>query len=295
MLDKDTIDFIGVGEARSGSTWLSACLGEHPDVLFSSQKSQKELHFFNSEIDVFGKRFRSIYDRGLGWYLDQFPHAQKGKIRGEFSVNYFANPEAAMRIKDGFPNVKILIILRSPVTMLYSHYWHCRASVEMKVPETFEAAVEERYLLERGQYSDHIKRFFDIFSMDQVKVIILEQAKKSPHESIQSVFKFLGISPDFVPPSLEKKVNTSSKERFQILHKVAHKILDFLKSAGLKKLALDLASNLNLYELYRKLNLVPGEYPAMDDATKQKLITYFAPEVARIEDILDIRLPEWKK
>ena len=40
------LDFVGVGAARSGTTWLARCLAEHPQVWVPPVK---ELHYFDND------------------------------------------------------------------------------------------------------------------------------------------------------------------------------------------------------------------------------------------------------
>ena len=54
------LDFIGIGTARSNTTWLYKCLQEHPDI-FMPQK--KELHFFDSD---------SQFNKGINFYNNYF-------------------------------------------------------------------------------------------------------------------------------------------------------------------------------------------------------------------------------
>ena len=70
MNPEETIDFIGIGAGTCGSTWVARCLSEHPDILFSSEKSKKELDFFTSALVLYTHYSRC--SEGVEWYLDQF-------------------------------------------------------------------------------------------------------------------------------------------------------------------------------------------------------------------------------
>jgi Sulfotransferase domain len=103
------VDFVGVGAQRSGTSWLYACLYEHPGICAPI----KELHFFSRERN---------YERGLDWYLGHFDRCPPGAVRGEFSTSYLYAPEAAGRIRAAFPEVRIMMSLRNPVARAYSQY-----------------------------------------------------------------------------------------------------------------------------------------------------------------------------
>jgi hypothetical protein len=132
----DTIDFIGIGAAKCGTTWLAKCLEEHPDILMSSGKSKKELLFFNNSesVDKFRDEKVSYFDKGYSWYLKQFPDPEIGKIRGEFTTLYLTDTDAAKRIKEFNPNVKIIAILRNPINMINSTHWFRKTGIDNKIP-----------------------------------------------------------------------------------------------------------------------------------------------------------------
>ncbi len=55
------VDFIGVGAAKCGTTWVASLLENHPQINFSSTKTTKELNFFNSETEsILGKYVQKI-------------------------------------------------------------------------------------------------------------------------------------------------------------------------------------------------------------------------------------------
>jgi len=42
---KFKLDFVGVGAARCGTTWISSTLSQHPSIFIP----RKELHYFNND------------------------------------------------------------------------------------------------------------------------------------------------------------------------------------------------------------------------------------------------------
>ena len=122
------VDFIGIGAGKCGTTWISKCLAEHPQVCFSIPK---ETFFFNRDVGVFNDpnlisssdQCYSKYDReGIKGYTKYFQHYKRGQIRGEWCVGYLGDSLASQKIKMEFPNVKILVCLRNPIDRAYSHF-----------------------------------------------------------------------------------------------------------------------------------------------------------------------------
>ena len=81
-------DFVGVGVARSGTTWLGDVLTQHPQILFAKKK---EVNFFTR-----------YFHRGYGWYHDTF-REKNGRIAGEISVNYMYSPRPDAARKEFYP------------------------------------------------------------------------------------------------------------------------------------------------------------------------------------------------
>ena len=55
-------DFILIGAARAGTTWISKNLGEHPEIFIPRKK---ELHFFDSQYPK-GLEFYESFFRNVG-------------------------------------------------------------------------------------------------------------------------------------------------------------------------------------------------------------------------------------
>ncbi len=287
---KARIDFIGIGAARSGTTWLAKCLEEHPQILFSAQKSKKELAFFNDPSPYFHS---SNYHRGLRWYLDQFPPPQKGKIRGEFSTTYLTDRKAPQRIKKHFPKVKILVALRNPVEMLWSLFWWWQTALRLNITSPWH-----RELLARGLYYQHLKRYYRVFGKKNIHVVIFDDIKRCPEKVIREVYRFLGVNPNFRPSVLYQKINPSRQHRLGFLKKLIFTSLSFLEKLGLKRIVWWLRSdNLIsawLYNLYLKFNIKPGSYPPMAPQLRAKLKKFFRADIEKLEKLIGRSLKEWK-
>ena len=126
------------------------------------------------------------------------------------------------QINDFFPMARILIILRNPVKRAHSNY-KFSVSHQLESLSFQEALMAEAVRLSdakfitsvnpyayerRGHYIDYIRQYAEIFSADQMKVLIFEEFVGSI-QSIQSLYRWLGITEEFVPEHLNKVVNPS--------------------------------------------------------------------------------------
>ena len=109
--------FIIAGVQKGGTTALSALLCTLKSITFSKKK---ELHFFDST---------KKYDLGLHEYIKHFPihnstatTSQRIPIFGESTPFYIASRVACERIVKIIPDIKIIILLREPISRAYSEY-----------------------------------------------------------------------------------------------------------------------------------------------------------------------------
>ena len=97
------IDFIGVGFPRSGSTWLTYCLSEHPEISIPKFNLLTEINYFPEEYEVMG----------LKNYIVKFLNCDFEKKVGELSTLIILEKRSAKLLKKLFPNIKIIIYKRN--------------------------------------------------------------------------------------------------------------------------------------------------------------------------------------
>jgi hypothetical protein len=213
-------EFLVIGSKKGGTTSVANWLSHHPHVLplFPRFQRIKSPHYFDIN-----------YWRGETWYRSHFHseavrrlHQRRHGVRpitGESSPYYLFHPAAAQRIHETVPNVKMVAVLREPVSRAYSNYWDRRATGHEDLP-TFEAAIEaepERLAgitdellgtpdaysydhdnhsyLARGQYAEQLRRYFDLFDREQLLVLSAGTVLKDPAASFGRLQAFLGLPP----------------------------------------------------------------------------------------------------
>lgn len=192
-------DFVGIGVQRAATTWLHTCLSEHPEV-FMPQK--KEVQFFNANLH-----------RGTDWYCGHFANAKRDQVVGEITPAYLREADLDA-ITDLVPNATLFAILRDPVQRAYSAYrlFYERLYQGLTFEEAFDAS---GYLRDHSLYSERFKQVLERYPRSQVKVYLYDDVLRNPQATVASVFKDAGVSVDFVPPSLHRRVNQAKFPRFQ--------------------------------------------------------------------------------
>ncbi|MBO9997408.1 MAG: tetratricopeptide repeat protein [Cyanobacteria bacterium SID2] len=201
--------FIILGAQKAGTSSLYVYLTRHPKVVSGLRK----------EVEFWSWKFR----RGMDWYFAHFPPLPEGEgfISGEACPGYLDFYEAAERMQDVLPNVKLIVLLRNPVDRAVSHYYHwIRRHQEMlpfdrackdKIRELQDAGsawnLPSNYIA-RGMYVEFLKHWFKIFSREQFLILDSEAFYRNPSQTLCEVHEFLGLEPQ--PLSNYKKYNAGS-------------------------------------------------------------------------------------
>ena len=73
-----------------------------------------------------------------------------------------------------------------------------------------ETIKSDKVMLEKGLYYKQIRQYLKYFPKNNTKILIFEETIKEPLNNLRSLFKFLGINPDFLPADFTKNINPSS-------------------------------------------------------------------------------------
>lgn len=199
------VDFIVCGAQKAGTSALASYLGEHPEICMGDAK---ELRFFDNEEVFNGKPV----DYRI--YHSAFRPGPSHKLLGEATPIYMYWYPAPRRMWEYNAKLKIIVILRNPITRAYSH-WNMQRSRGIERLSFWEAIQKERErcrealpyqhrlfsYVERGFYSEQLRRLQLYFPEEQILVLRSEELKRTPAELMEKVWGFLGVSsPGRLPP-----------------------------------------------------------------------------------------------
>lgn len=274
------VDFIGLGAQKAGTSWLYACLYEHPEICCPV----KEIHYFS----------RDRYKKGKEWYESHFRNCEKGHKRGEFSTSYLYTPGTAKRIAECYPYAKLIAIVRNPIDRAYSQYRNAIKAGEISKNTTFSHyAADEPSVIEQGCYAKQLARYFDYDSRDELLVLVYEDIEKDPLAFIKQVYEHLEVDPEFVPKSLRSRVNTARTPKYVWLDRLMHKIAEGMRKTGLDKLVWFVKSS-GATDALRGLNTEKRAPDTIDEATLADLKDYYRTDIHALSSIIQRDLlGEW--
>lgn len=292
-----------VGAAKSGTTSLYHYLSQHPEIYFSPLK---EPHYFSYNAIKFPRKGPGdeISDANVvkDWqeYLKLFENAQDEKIIAEASVDYlYYHAITIPLIYEHVPEAKILILLRNPSERAFSAYRHMFK--DKRETLSFENAIvaeESRirdnygfiwFYKELGFYHDQVKGYMNTFGEGYVKVCLLDDLEKNPHDVIKNIFKFLEVD-DYFKPDIEIKYNTSKLNKFGTLYRFFNNYDHPVKNA-LRPIFFSTIGKGNTSKLF---HYVRDKFSLdMKPETRKYLTDLYREDILKLQDLIDRDLSEW--
>lgn len=262
-------NFVGIGAQRAATTWLYSCLKEHPEAFVPETK---EVAFFNRN-----------FDRGLGWYEEQFAGSGGRRAIGEITPGYLTSEVAIRRMAEVLPEARLFVVFREPVRRAFSayqllHEHHRRMSFH-------EACLRSNYLVESSLYADGLERVYAHYRRDQVKVLLYDDIQADPCGALADLFRFLGIAPSFRPASADKIVN-------RIVFPKAQNLAARMRLGW----CVGLLKKTPLVDLIKQQHLAAGRRAeaSIRDSCPEAVKVRFRSDIARLEGLIGRDLSHWR-
>jgi len=258
-------DFLIVGAMKAGTTTVKDYLKKHSDVFIP----QNELFFFSS----------SDYNKGLKFYGKFFEDYSNEKVVGEKTTTYSYDPAVPKRIFDFNPEIKLIWVLRDPVTRSYSNYWHSvkqgreRLSFEESIKKEKNRIRKDIFkgYIKRSIYIEQIDRYLEYFSLDQMHFIVFEEMIKKQNAELKRLAEFLGI------------------EHQEVKKEIQSNVTYLPKSINIEYISCKLFGNTFPHKIIHKLNRKSSNgYPPMKEETRKYLRNYFTAYNIQLQELLNI-------
>ncbi len=202
-------DFVIAGAQKAGTSTLFELLSAHPDV---HRSPVKEPHFFCVDPLTGRLPWRGPYDQRIfagavtspSAYVELFADAA-GRLTGDASTGYLADPEVPGRLAAARPDVKVIVILRDPVLRAFSAWkmWRRVGFEPLQFADALEAEEERRAAgwsstyryLANGDYADQLDRWRSAVGSSKLHLITTDSLQRSQRLAVAGVTSFLDISP----------------------------------------------------------------------------------------------------
>lgn len=311
-------NFFVIGAAKCGTTTLYDFLEQHPDVYMSPIK---EPHFFCSDIRIenFSDEYKKyVYSRGINiqeyvagnmskkyweWYVDEFgtylklfKNATNQKALGEISNGYLFSKVSAKEIKEKYPQAKIVMILRNPISRAYSHYLAnvrdgrttlpFREEIENDLNKQIKGWCISHNYIEMGMYYSQVKRFLDAFPTNQVLIFLNDELKSNANNVGRKLFDFIGVD-------INAPINYSNKQNEAKMPKWTG-LIKFITQTGLKRKLFRALPN-SIQAKIKPFFFKEGSIPKMSEEDKKWLISIFKEDIEKTQALINRDLSHWLK
>lgn len=235
-----------IGVRKAGTRALLQYLGLHPDVVVNA----REQHFFNTD----------KYKLGLDYYRKQMPNSLANQITIEKTPAYFNDLMTPERIYRMNSSVKLILIVREPVTRLISDYTQLKYGRENrnKTMEPFEALVldnngeinAEYKPVQRSMYYHYFMNWLEFFHRDQIYISNGDALITNPYGELFQIESFLHL-PHKIPNHI---FYFNASKGFYCIHDDNLETPCLSETKGRPHPHIDSAVLEALYEFYRPRN-----------------------------------------
>lgn len=230
------LDFIVIGAAKAGTTALFHLLRTHPRLCLPEGK----------ELPYFVAPKHTYYESAEAFYANAFGRREPGRLYGTATPQYLygalLGPDAERvtappgesetlvpkRIRDAYPEVKLIAILRDPVARARSH--HRMSTMRGFEHRPFDPAIEELLAPEAlresrarptevngyvvlGEYGRLLRGYLQVFPREQLLVLSQGDLESDPAAVCREAFDFLGVDSGFTPPNLGRRYHEGGTRR----------------------------------------------------------------------------------
>jgi hypothetical protein len=294
-------NFIIAGAPKCGTTALYRYLQTHPGVFLTEPK---EPHYFAEDLAA----HREVPGREA--YLKLFePVRPEQTAIGEASVWYMHSSHALERVKHELPEVKLVIMLRSPLEFVRSLHsdlvWICfddeadfeqawRLNEERRAGRRVPKLCQVPWFLDYervGKLGEQVHRMLQIFPREQVQIMLLDDMKESPQRVYEETLAFLGLPSDGRTDFPRFNAGKQSRSRLlaacraAVIRTLPRPVIEFGKKLGLNR-----ASDALL-----RLNSKPANPAPLREEFRRDLIEVFRDDVGLLGELLGRDLNGWLK
>jgi hypothetical protein len=290
-------NFFIIGAQKAGTTSLYYYLKQHPQVYMSPRK---EPHFFEGMHSEFYRPGRTIPPvTNLEDYQALFEGVSDEKAIGEASASYLYSPRAPALIRRSIPHAKLIAVLRNPADRAYSNFVHCVQVGREPLGSFVEALQAEKrrirenwgplwHYKQKGFYYAQVKRYFDTFGQDQVKIHLYDDLKGSPFSTLRDIFRFLDVDETFAP-DLSIEHNTAGVPKNKSIYAMAKRLAS--RNPALKVALLErfLPAGPRRY-VKNKIFVKPPPLPA---EVRRQLIDSYREDILQLQELIGQDLSPW--
>ena len=207
------LDYLLIGVQKGGTTACVTNFNKHKEIFLFS----KEIHYFDSDKNYENYNYKNLIQIKCPNNYNKYIEKLKTKsFFGEKTPSYMCFKKSINRIYNYNPNIKLIIILREPISRAWSHFnmnlnkqnktnnENENILFKKKIKENIhlnsglldnfidEISKIDYFMLQRGFYIEQIQYILSKFKRKQIHISISEEILENPSKEYNKIFNFLG-------------------------------------------------------------------------------------------------------
>lgn len=278
-----------LGAPKAGTTWLADALSQHPGICVSDPK---EPNIVATHKGTF-PRDNSPPD----WRAYAGCFVEEG-LRIDCSIHALACPIAPQRVRENWPNVKLIVSLREPVSRTVSHWNMITETEEDKMNDEdwgdFEVAWADTRLQCDTLYGSSVSRWLEYFDLDSILIIEAKRMRKEPLGVLKEICEHIGVDDYAFNLEMVHNANVASDRRpitlfGRLFRGVASLLPNFVKGPIVKRLQ---RKGVNVYKMPMLSSKAP-EKREITDEQRLLLSESVNADLALLEELTGFSNSDW--
>lgn len=277
-------NFLIIGARKAGTTSLYHYLYWHPQVFMSPEK---ELMFFIPERN---------WSRGLAWYEQHFQEADDAVAIGEATPGYTKYPRSKgipALIARTLPNARLIYLVRHPVERMISHYLNNLVNLWERELSAEKALMTNHRYIDESRYAMQIEQYLRYFPRERLLIVKTEDLRDARVQTMERVYRFLGVESSWVPENLDEEHNTSRSKESRAVRPTASAISRNLRRLpGYKKFVSGTPHSLKKLK-HRLVTREIAPTVTIADEVRKELEERVRPDVERLRKYMGHGFDGW--
>lgn len=270
-------DFIIIGAMKCGTSSLYHYLRLHPEIGMSDIK---EVDYFVAE---------NNFDEGVEWYKSRFrgSYEHYGEASPNYSKAHFFRG-VPQRMHDLLPGVKLIYLVRDPIERLISHYTHnySEGREHNSVSEVLSGDWNDNHYVMCSRYYWQLEHYLKFFPQDHILVVPSSRLKFDRRVALEQIFRFIGVDDSFYTEEYSSQMHKTNQKRRK--GRVARYILESSVIKTLKGYIPEEVKN-----PVKRWTRPEVKKPELSQHLREKLRTYFQPDVEALQSLTGETFNDW--
>jgi hypothetical protein len=235
-------------------------------------------------------------------YYCQYENIDSTQHFGEVSSAYLYIEKACKNIKQYFPEVKLIVVLRNPFDRAFSNFNDMTKSHPFRQRYTFEEICQNpdnftnEPLIYLGSYYSYLKMYLQEFKREQMCVLLFDDFVKNRQKFYSSLFQFVDVNSNFLP---DTSVILRKGGKAEIKNKQINKLL-FNQDSILRSAVSSMIKPFTTPDQRRLLSwkvrnafIQRKTSSSLPEELKQNLINFYREDILKTQDLVNVDLSNW--